>query len=125
MYIYIYIYMYMYIYIYRSVIVDIEIHPELSSCPDPLSVAKNLEIQASDPSSRLRNGSITCHAIGIALPKLNPGTVLGPGGGGAGRGRGAGGGSGTLLGVSSSTARAVGASDVVGLFWLCRSLLAM
>jgi hypothetical protein len=67
-----------------SVIVDLEIHPE-PSCPDPMSVAKNLEIQASDPSSRLRNGNITCHAIGIALPRLNPGTILGGlGGGGEG-----------------------------------------
>ena len=43
-----------------SVVVELEIHADPNSNQTPLSVAADLEIQASDASSPLRNGSLTC-----------------------------------------------------------------
>ena len=60
-----------------SVIIDLEIHPDPAGRgPSPLSVANDLEIQATDPSSPLRHGTITCYTQALALPSLRPGTML-------------------------------------------------
>jgi hypothetical protein len=51
--------------------VDLEIYADPSGKgPTPQNVALDLQKQASNPSSALRNGKITCHTLAITLQEV-------------------------------------------------------
>ena len=56
-----------------SIIVDMQIHRDpIGRGRQPRDVAMDLEAQAKDPGSRLRNGILTCYTEAIAFPSLRP-----------------------------------------------------
>ena len=60
-----------------SVVVDADIHADPSGRgPEPQQVAAELERQARDAYSLLRNGNLTCYTESLSFPSLKPGANI-------------------------------------------------